>query len=202
MKWSDLQAINKIARVVSDILIPPVFTLLGFLYIALILDLSFTDSFITISSAIIFGVILPLAVFSVFRKKKLITENDAVLKEERYSVFLLFIVINFCGAIYILALNGNLFSSQVWFIITINSICLTIINYFWKISLHAMAAATFLGLLYFLGSVLFVYCLLLAITVGISRYILKVHTPAQIIAGIVFGFFATLLQLHLFSGMS
>ncbi|KUG25646.1 hypothetical protein ASZ90_004531 [hydrocarbon metagenome] len=39
------------------------------------------------------------------------------------------------------------------------------------------------------------------ILVGVSRLLLKVHTPAQIIMGTIYGFFVTLLQLNIFIGI-
>ncbi len=195
-----MHAVKKIARVVSDLFIPPTFNLLGFIYLALVTQFNTENRIVIISSALIFAVILPITFFVILRKKKIITDNDAVIKEERHYPFYLYIVLSLCGFIYVSMLGDNSVADHFWLAITFNTIGLTVINYFWKISVHAIGGATFAGLLFFMGSGLFIYFLILIMLVGISRYILKVHTPAQIIAGTLFGFLLTVLQMNIFNG--
>jgi membrane-associated phospholipid phosphatase len=65
-------------------------------------------------------------------------------------------------------------------------------TWFWKISLHMMGNTSLAVILFFTFNVsffsLFTFILLLfLICVGLSRLVLKAHTPAQILAGAVAG---------------
>jgi membrane-associated phospholipid phosphatase len=67
----------------------------------------------------------------------------------------------------------------------------TIISRFWKISLHAAIA---MGCASLLVSISWRYALVagaLAVLVGISRLIVRHHTPLQVIAGWIYGFVLT-----------
>jgi membrane-associated phospholipid phosphatase len=193
-----LHAAKKIARVVSYLFIPPTFNLLGFIFLALVTQSLFSERLINISTAIIFAVVLPILFFFMLRKKKIITDNDAVIKEERYYPFYLYVLLNLCGFCIAFLLGSNSFIQNFWLVITLNTIGITLINYFWKISVHAIGVATFVALLYYFESGLYIYMLGLILVVGLSRYILKIHTPAQIIAGTFYGFIFTYLQLSIY----
>lgn len=196
-----MQLSKKIARVISDIFIPPTFNLLGFIYIAFFSEYFLTEQLIVISSSLIFGVVLPITFFVILRKKKIVADNDAVIKEQRHYPYYLSILLNVLGMIYIIVFSGNALAEFYWLVLTINTIILTFINYFWKISAHAIGVATFAALLFFLGSWWYYYAVIFIVVIGLSRYKLGVHTPAQIGMGTLYGFFGTLLQLKIFSGV-
>jgi membrane-associated phospholipid phosphatase len=176
-----LQLSKKIARVISDIFIPPTFNLLGFIYIAFFSEFYLTEQLIVISSSIIFGVILPITFFVILRKRKIIADNDAVIKEQRHAPYYLSILLNVLGMVYIIIFSGNSLAEFYWLVLTINTVILTFVNYF-------------------LGSWWYYYAVIFIVVIGLSRYKLGVHTPAQIGMGTLYGFFGTLLQLKIFSG--
>lgn len=196
-----MQLSKKIARVISDIFIPPTFNLLGFIYIAFFSEFYLSEQLIIISSSLIFGVLLPITFFVILRKKKVITDNDAVLKEQRHYPYYLSILLNALGMIFIIIFSENSLAEFYWLVLTINTIILTLINYYWKISAHAIGVATFAALLFFLGSWWYYYAVIFIVVIGLSRYKLGVHTPAQIGMGTLYGFFGTLLLLKIFSGV-
>src|SRR5579859_3039721 len=66
-----------------------------------------------------------------------------------------------------------------------------IISRFWKISLHATIAMGCAALFIPISPVIMIGLAVLGIIVGISRLIVKHHTPAQVIGGWVYGFGAT-----------
>jgi len=195
-----LLATKKIARVISDIFIPPTFNLLGFIYIALIFEYQLSEQLIIIASSVVFGVSLPISFFVLLRTKKIISDNDAIEKEERNISYYLSILFSLCGMVFIEIFSKNSLASFYWLVFAINLTGLTIINYFWKISAHAYAVATFAALLFFLGSQWYYYIVVLIVIIGFSRYKLRVHTPAQIAMGTLYGFFMTLIQLKIFGG--
>jgi len=195
-----LLTLRKAARIISDIFIPPTFNLLGFILIAYKTDKLASNRITIILSSVIFGVILPILLFSIMRKKKLINDNDAVIKEQRRVPYYAAIVLSLLGmtSIYLFAYNSYAF--YYWLTVGITTLGLTIINYFWKISAHAIGIAAFLALIWLLESTFFSYFMILLILIGISRLILKVHTPMQILMGTIYGFFVTLFLMKIFIG--
>lgn len=195
-----MQAAKKIARVISDIFIPPTFNLLGFIYIALFSEYLLSRQLVIIASSVIFGVAIPIIFFTILRKKKIVTDNDAVIKEQRHYPYYISTLLNVLGLLFIEFFSGNQLASTYWLIIIINTIGLTLINYYWKISAHAIGVATFAALLFFLGSNWYYYTVIMIVIIGFSRYKLRVHTPAQIGMGTLYGFFVTLIQLKIYGG--
>ncbi len=185
---------------VSDIFIPPTFTLIGFIYLSLVYFETVNEKFIVILNAVVFGVLLPILFFVIYRKKKIVFDNDAVIKEQRFLPFITSIILSLLGFLIIRLFLGNTITSDLWLAISINTIGLLFINHFWKISAHAIGGATIVGLFYFLDSSLFPYFLILIVLIGWSRVKLKVHTPAQIVAGSIYGFLMTIIQLKFYSG--
>lgn len=195
-----MQVAKKFARVISYIFIPPTFNLLGFIYIASFSEYLLSEQLIIIASSVIFGVSLPIFVFVIFRKKKLISDKDVVIKEQRQAQYFISILLSICGINFINIFSGNSLASYYWLVFAVNLTGLTIINYFWKISAHAIGVSTFAALLFFLGSQWYYYAVVLIVVIGLARYKLRVHTPAQIAIGTLYGFFATLIELMLFGG--
>ena len=102
-----MQPSKKIARIISDIFIPPTFNLLGFIYIAIFSEYYLSQKLLIIASSLIFGVAMPIAFFVVLRKKKIVTDNDAVIKEQRTYPYLVSIVLNLLGFLFIELLSPN-----------------------------------------------------------------------------------------------
>lgn len=196
-----MQTLQKIARIISDIFIPPTFNLLGFVFLAQIFTDESQEQFLIVSSSLIFGVTLPIILFVILRKKKIVADNDAVIKEQRHFPYYISIVLNLLGGFYAILFIENSLIPYFWLILSINTAGLTLINHFWKISAHAIGVSIFVSLLFFFNSSLFNYFFVVMIFVGVSRLLLKVHTPAQIIMGTIYGFFVTLLQLNIFTGI-
>ena len=193
--------LQKIARIISDLFIPPTFILIGHIYLAFTHFHNTDERLTIILTAIIFGVILPIGFFIIYRKKKIVTDNDAVNKEQRLLPFTISIVLSSAAIVAIVLADKFNIAALYWLIITFNSIGLLIINRFWKISAHAIGGTTVVGLFYFLESILFPYFALLIVLIGWSRFRLKVHTPMQIIAGTLYGVFMTILQLEIYLGV-
>lgn len=191
---------QKVARIISDLFIPPTFTLIGFIYLAINFFDTIFDRTVIIFIAVIFGVLLPIGFFVIYRKRKIVADNDAVIKEQRLYPFITSILLSALGILATFLLTNLNIAVYYWIVITINSIGLLVVNRFWKISAHAIGGATVTGLFYFLDSLLFPYFALLIVLIGWSRFVLKVHTPTQIIAGTLYGFLMTLIQMKIYLG--
>ena len=189
---------QKITRFVSIIFIPPVLTVLSFLYLALKFESDSIKSSYTIIIAVLFGFILQIASFIYFRKKGLLSDVDAKIKNERTLPFIASLLIFTLGFILLLTLNVSIISIAFWFCYISNTFLVILINKYLKISIHAMGVSGPLALFVFLLGINGLVFLPILFAVGWSRIKLKVHSLIEVIAGVIFGFISVYLQLFLF----
>jgi membrane-associated phospholipid phosphatase len=132
-----------------------------------------------------------------YRKKGKIIDLDASIKEERtfpMSISAIFFII---GLLVLIAFNVNIVSIAFWFCYISNTLITIIINKNWKISAHTMGAAGPLAAVSFLFGPIALVFLVIVILVGWSRIQLKCHSFAQVMAGGIFAFISTYIQIHL-----
>ncbi|MBP6872391.1 MAG: hypothetical protein KBC43_10330 [Bacteroidales bacterium] len=147
--------------------------------------------------------VIPTLSFILMIKSRLVHSKYLSNRDDRtipYIVTIIFFYLTF----YILK---KLQISPVYYYFVIGATMLNVIimgiNFFWKISSHmasvgALAGMT-VGLSYFLGTFYFgliALSLLISGLTGFARLKLKEHTPAQVYAGFLVGFF-TILGLFL-----
>ncbi|MDX9905533.1 MAG: hypothetical protein RBS55_03000 [Bacteroidales bacterium] len=147
--------------------------------------------------------VVPTLSFILMIKSRLVNSKYLSNRDDRtipYIVTIIFFYLTF----YILK---KLQISPVYYYFVIGATMLNVIimgiNFFWKISSHmasvgALAGMT-VGLSYFLGTFYFgliALSLLISGMTGFARLKLKEHTPAQVYAGFLVGFF-TILGLFL-----
>ncbi len=133
--------------------------------------------------------------FMWLRKKSIVSDVDATEKEERtipYLFGLFLCVLAFFISNY---LWGFILFSKIWLFYSVNTVLMIIINKFWKISAHAIGVAAPLAVLFYLFGNFALLGILFLIYISWTRLYLKKHTLAQILAGSIFGFFLTYLQL-------
>jgi membrane-associated phospholipid phosphatase len=194
--------LNLIARTISTIFIPPVNLFAVIVYIAFLLENNIGKQTSIIVISFVFTLFAPILYFILMLKQKKIVNKDATNKEERTIPYLFGILFLSLGllALYLIQINQILL---VFFIIQIvNSFLLIAVNYFWKISAHMIGFSSPVAFLFFFSGnqVIIPISLVLLIILGWSRYYLKCHSFSQILAGVIFGFGLTLLQLFIFLG--
>lgn len=190
---------KKLARIISDIFVPPTFTLIAFIILAFQFETEeYLKLWVALSGAV-FGFVLPVIFFIYLRKKGRVVNNDATVKEERTFPYFIGVVLCLTAFALLYFIGSNSVAYSLWLAYAVNTILLILINKFWKISAHAIGSATFVGLVYFLYGFSGLYFIILLVLIGVSRLILKVHTPMQIIMGSLFGFFLTYWQLVFFT---
>lgn len=127
-------------------------------------------------------------------KKKRYTDTDVSDRKQRKSLYL-FIV----SALVVYLLYLYLRFDQIdWIILFLGILILLmqISNYFIKSSMHT-AINLFVAALFFTVSPLFgLIWLGITIVVGISRIILKRHTPREVLSGTVISFFVSFIYLY------
>ena len=186
---------NKVARIISTLFVPPSFTIIVFTLFAFIFEIDPLKRLVTILVAFIFGFTAQIVLFLFFRRRGKIVDLDASVKEERTTPFLISVGFYFAGLIILIIFKVNIISIAFWFCYISNTLITILINKHWKISAHAMGAAGPLAAItYVFGPAALVFSLIIFL-VGWSRIQLKVHNFAQVIAGILFAFASTYLQI-------
>lgn len=188
----------KIARISSTLFVPPTLTLFSFTFLGFKYEPIEVNQVIVISSGFLWTFLLPIIFFVIMLKKKKIINQDAELKEERTFPFLFGLSLLLLGYYLLRIFNIHPLTLTFWFCYIINTMIIILINKTWKISIHALGISAPLALFSFIGSWVAVPLLFLLFLVGWSRIYLKCHTFAQVIAGALFGFISTYLQLYLF----
>ena len=189
--------LNKLARFISTLFVPPSFTIIVFTLFAFIFESEILQRIIVILVAFIFGFIAQIILFLVFRKRGRIVDLDASVKEERTTPFLISIGFYFIGLIILIVAQVNILSIAFWFCYLSNTFFTILINKHWKISAHAMGAAGPLAAVtYAFGPLVLAFIILVAM-IAWSRIQLKVHTFPQVLIGILFAFASTYLQILL-----
>lgn len=188
---------NKVARVISTLFVPPSFTIIVFTFLAFYLENDTEKRIVTLSVAYLMGFAAPIILFLYLRKRKMIVDGDASIKEERTLPFSIAIIFYLIGLVVLISFKVNILTIAFWFCYISNTLITILINKYWKISAHAMGAAGPFAAISFLFGLSAVYFSIIILLVGWSRIKLKCHTFAQVAAGILLAFFSTLLQIHL-----
>jgi membrane-associated phospholipid phosphatase len=188
---------SQIARIISTLFVPPSFTIIVFTIFAFTLETEVVNTIVTILVAFIFGFAAQIILFVYLRKHGKIVDLDATVKEERTYPFLISVGFYLVGLIILILFKINPISIAFWFCYVSNTLVTIIINKYWKISAHAMGVAGPLAAItYAFGPMTLVFSIIIFL-VGWSRIQLKVHTFSQVIAGILFAFASTYIQILL-----
>lgn len=188
----------KLARITTNIFVPPVNTLILFVIIIFYQFESKQDQILALSVAFLFSFLLPILFFIWLRRKDLVADVDATNKEERTIPYLFGILLCIIALLISYYFWGFTLFSKIWLIYSVNTILLIAINKFWKISAHAIGMSAPIGALFFVFGQPSLIALVLLLYIGWTRLYLKKHTISQIIAGSIFGFFLTYLQLLIY----
>lgn len=186
---------QKIARVISTIFIPPTFTLISFIYLALTFESNAGEKICVIAIAFVFGFILQIASFVYFYRKGLVSDIDAKNKNERTIPYLVSIIIYTAGFILLLICKVSNISIAFWFCYISNTFLAIFINRYLKISIHAMGVSGPLALFTFILGFKVLVFLPILVAVGWSRIKLKCHSLAEVVAGAILGFISVYFQL-------
>ena len=153
--------------------------------------------YITILVALIFGFISPVVLFLYYRKKGKIVDLDASIKEERTVPMSISVIFFIVGLLLLITFNINIVSIAFWFCYISITLIAIIINKNWKISAHTMGAAGPLAAVTYLFGPIALVFLIIVVLVGWSRIQLKCHSFSQVMAGGIFAFISTYIQIYL-----
>jgi membrane-associated phospholipid phosphatase len=187
---------DKLARIISTLFVPPSFTIIVFTIFAFVLETESLMTVVTILVAFLFGFTAQIILFVILRKRGKIVDLDASVKEERTTPFLISVGFYLIGLVILIIFSVNIISIAFWFCYISNTLVTILINRHWKISAHAMGAAGPLAAITYVFGLIALLFAIIVFLVGWSRIQLKVHTTAQVVAGILFAFFSTFLQIY------
>lgn len=189
--------ISKLARVISTLFVPPSFSLITYILFAIFVEETSSKSIALIVITTLFGFVFPILMFVIMRKKNLVSDQDALIKEQRTIPFIIATLIYLVGLFFLIYFEVSLISIAFWFCFISNTIITIIINKFWKISIHSMGASgAFAALVFAFGTVALPF-IFLVLLVAWSRIELKCHTLSQVVAGIVLAFTSVYFQMYL-----
>ncbi len=187
---------DKLARIISTLFVPPSFTIVVFTIFALFFETDPIKIAVTILVALLFGFTAQIILFVFLRRRGKIVDLDASTKEERTTPFLVSVGFYVVGLVILIIFKVNIISIAFWFCYISNTLVTIFINKHWKISAHAMGAAGPLAAItYVFGPIVVIFALIVFL-VGWSRIQLKVHSFTQVIAGILFAFISTYVQIY------
>ncbi|MBN9336907.1 MAG: phosphatase PAP2 family protein [Chryseobacterium sp.] len=138
--------------------------------------------------------IIPIAIW-IYRnvKKGNYTNMDVSNRKQRHSLYIFIIV----ATIVFLAVDYFLHREIDW---TILMLCILLIlmqvsNFFIKSSMHTSLNIYVAALFFAINPMIGIFWFLLSVVIGITRIILKRHTPQEVISGVVIAIFVSLVYL-------
>ncbi len=135
------------------------------------------------SLCLLFGVIIPfLYVYFLFRKRR-INDMHIPLKKNRIKPLMIACISYAAGLLALYLLQGPPFLKSIFAISVISTIILTIITYYWKISLHTSYITFVVITFHILFGRWMLPLILLVPTIGWARIKIKKHTIPQVVLG-------------------
>jgi hypothetical protein len=200
---------GKFARIFSGVFHPLLMPVYGMLIIfsapTLFGYLPFEVKRLLLLIVLINNVLLPLSLLPFFRYRNIISSWTIENRRERIIPLLITSILYSTTSYIIFNFPIPGFLKSFIFTSAFLSILVTIINFWWKISLHSVGAGALLALVLLLSlkmyTPLFWYLIPVILAAGLvlsSRLKLDAHNPAQV----WFGFFTGFLGLSLFMILS
>ncbi|HCK99041.1 MAG TPA: hypothetical protein DHW42_02890 [Candidatus Marinimicrobia bacterium] len=185
------------ARFISTVLHPFIVAPVTFFLLLQNTDLPVVNRIIVFSVASIAAVFLPLIHVYLMKRRGHTSGLDIPEREKRISPFIVSIINYSLALIVIWLLRGpKVFIILMWAYV-FNTIVATLITKYWKISIHGMALGGPIAALGQVISLQFYWFIPSVFLMLYSRVKLKAHTPMQVLAGFILGFFLTVTHYKL-----
>ena len=151
------------------------------------------------------NVLLPLSLLPFFIHRNIISSWTIIERKER-NIPLIISTLLYCTTTFIIfRFPVPVFLKSFIFGASILSLIVTVINFWWKISLHSVGAGALISLVLILSMKMLTplewYLIPVVIITGLvlsSRLKLNLHSPAQVWIGLFTGFFGLYLFMMLF----
>lgn len=141
----------------------------------------------------LFILVIPILLFLIFLKLKVVSDADATDRNERHYPYIAAVIMLLAGMIWLNQLTGLSLVKILYFSTLINLILLYFVNLFWKMSAHAMGVSGIAAAAYMISPYLFLVSLAISGAVGWSRVYLGKHTLLQVCTGGIIGFMTAII---------
>ncbi len=188
-------ATQKAARFISNILIPPTFSITLIWSIAFVYGHSIGRILAWGIVGSLFAAILPILYVGWLKKHGKVSHFHIPLRSERNAPYLLSLGLLVLTYFFLWLLKAPTLLMAATLASIGNTLFIFIVNMFWKMSAHMMGAAAPLVAFSFLFGKWVLPFYLLLVAIGWSRVQLKAHTVSQVVAGGLAGLVLTYIQL-------
>ena len=181
----------RIARVLSNLLSPPLIAMGAVTVLAFYSPIGTGliqpwQSFLIGIFFVVVGPILPVALMVVRGKMTFDVKN----RRDRPLLYLAAIIIYFSGALIAWIFHNHAMAVIAIAYAGVTSV-IALVSLYWKVSAHsAGVAGPITGLIWVYG-LFFLHFMLLAVLVAWARWKLKLHSPSQLLAGILIAILVT-----------
>jgi hypothetical protein len=201
-----LDTLAKIIAIIFHPLLMPVYGLAIIFSAPTLLEyLSFNVKKLLILIMLVNNVLLPLSLLPFFIHRNIITSWTISERKER-NIPLIITTVLYCATSFIIfRFPIPVFLKSFIFASAFLSLMVTVINFWWKISIHSVGAGSLIGLVLMLSLKMLTpleWYLISAIIAGglvlSSRLKLNLHDPQQVWVGLLAGFFGLTISMMLF----
>jgi hypothetical protein len=201
-----LYALAKIIAIIFHPLLMPVYGLAIIFSAPTLLEyLSFNVKKLLILIMLVNNVLLPLSLLPFFIHRNIITSWTISERKERNIPLIITTTLYFATSLIIFRFPIPGFLKSFIFASAFLSLMVTVINFWWKISIHSVGAGSLIGLVLILSLKMLTpleWYLISAIIAGglvlSSRLKLNLHNPQQVWVGLFAGFFGLTISMMLF----
>ncbi|NOY77879.1 MAG: hypothetical protein GXO76_08420 [Calditrichaeota bacterium] len=186
---------SKMAVLLSNIFIPPTWSVLMFWSLSVKFGHSAWTVFLWGTTGTLFTAVIPILYVKWLQKKGAITHKHIPLRSQRHGTYVLSMVLLLLTFDLLYVFKASPFLLAAVLALVGNTLVTFMINLFWKISAHMAGTAGPLIILTFAFGWFIAPFYLFLILIGWSRIFLKAHTPAQVIWGGLVGLFLTYGQM-------
>ena len=204
-----IDSLDRLAKIISVVFHPLLMPVYGLAIIfsapTLFGYLPFNVKRLLILIILVNNVLLPLSLLPFFIHRNIISSWTIIERKER-NIPLIMSTLLYCTTTFIIfRFPIPVFLKSFIFGASILSLIVTVINFWWKISLHSVGAGALISLVLILSLKMLTplewYLIPVVIITGLvlsSRLKLNLHTPAQVWIGLFTGFFGLSLFMMLF----
>lgn len=176
---------NSLPRLLSNFFLPP-FVLVYGVFASMTISGGFSSVAAASAIVLIFGVVLPMALFFLLMKLGKIDDQDTRKNEQRRIPYLAGIMLMSSGCLLSFSYGLETPVILLWAIFALGNVVLLVASYFYKVSAHLLfLTGTMLHLAFFSPAVLL--ALPVVPLIGWARHRLGCHTPAELLAGALYG---------------
>jgi len=203
-----IDSLDRLAKIISIVFHPLLMPVYGLAIIfsapTLFGYLPFNVKRLLILIMLVNNVLLPLSLLPFFIHRNIISSWTIIERKER-NIPLIMSTLLYCTTTFIIfRFPIPVFLKSFIFGASILSLIVTVINFWWKISLHSVGAGALISLVLILSLKMLTplewYLIPVVIITGLvlsSRLKLNLHTPAQVWIGLFTGFFGLSLFMML-----